>query len=459
MEITKHLRFYGGVHPLEGKVTSTSPIETAPLLESYMVPLQQHIGAPATPLVKEGDKVLRGQKIGEPGGFVSASIASPTSGVVKALTTCLAVNGSQIPAVLIESDGEDTPIEPMPILDPVNTAPAVLKKRVVDAGLVGMGGAAFPTAVKLSPNKPVDVLILNGVECEPCLTADHRLMLEQHENIIAGIRVCGTILGVKRIILAIEANKPDAVELMSVEAAKYGIECHQLEVMYPQGSEKQLIYALTGRKVPSGGLPMDVGCVVTNVGTVGAIGRAVCHGIPLYERVTTVTGKPVVHPGNWMFRVGTRYSDAIQLAGGVKYDPVKIISGGPMMGFSVYSLDIPIMKSTSGILLLGEDDIIQYEPNPCLHCGTCNDNCPMGLMPGILSIQIENERFELAEKWHVVDCLECGCCSFGCPAHRPLVQNMRRAKGVVMAKIKAAKAAAAVAAKAAEAAKAEAAAK
>ena len=450
MEKTVHRKFYGGVHPSEAKVTSHLAVEVAPLLESYIVPLQQHIGAPAKAIVNVGDKVLKGQRIGEPVGFVSASVASPTSGTVKAITTCLAVNGSQIPAVLIESDGEDKAIEPMPPLDPVEAPPAVLKKRVVDAGIVGMGGASFPTAVKLSPNKPVDLLILNGIECEPCLTADHRLMLEQYGNIIAGIRACGTILGVKRIILAIEANKPDAVALMSVEAAKYGRECIQLNVKYPQGSEKQLIYAVTGRKVPTGGLPMDVGCVVTNVGTVGAIGRAVCQGLSLYERITTVTGKPVVNPGNWLLRVGTKYSDAIRMAGGVKYDPVKIISGGPMMGFSVYSLDIPIMKNTSGILLMGEDEIVQYEANPCLHCGACNDNCPMGLMPGILSIQIENERFELAEKWHVVDCLECGCCSFGCPAHRPLVQNMRRAKGVVMAKLRAQKEAAKAAAAAAD---------
>lgn len=442
---TQH-KFYGGVHPNEAKITNASVIASAPLLATYTVPLQQHIGKPANPIVKVGDTVLRGQMLGEPGGFVSASVSSPTSGKVKAITTCMAVNGSQIPAIIIESDGEDKPAEPMPILDPVNTDPAVLKQRVVDAGIVGMGGASFPTAVKLSPTKPVDVLILNGIECEPCLTADHRLMLEEYETIIQGIRACATILGVKNIILAIEANKPDAVALMSVEAAKYGIQCHQLKVKYPQGSEKQLIYAVTGRKVPPGALPMDVGCVVCNVGTVCAIGRAITQGVPLYERITTVTGKPVVNPGNWRFRVGTPYSEALKLAGGVKYDPVKIISGGPMMGFSVYSLDIPIMKNTSGILLMGADEIMQYEPNPCLRCGACNDNCPMGLMPGILSVQIENERFELAEEWHVGDCIECGCCSFGCPAHRPLVQNMRRAKGVVAAKRAAARAAAAAAA-------------
>lgn len=441
MTILKHLHFYGGVHPAEGKIANASPVVDAPLLETYTVPLQQHIGAPAKALVQKGDKVLKGQRIGEASGFVSANVHAPTSGEVVDITTCLGPLGNQLPALVIKADGEDRAVDTMPALDPCNSSPEDLKKRVQDAGIVGMGGAGFPTHVKLSPSKPVDTLILNGVECEPCLTADHRLMLEHPECILAGARVSASILGIKNVIVAIEANKKDAIKLLDERASAYGIDVHQLVVRYPQGAEKQLIYALTGRKVPSGGLPMDVGCVVQNVGTASAIGIAVLYGRPLYERVTTVTGLPVVNPGNWRFRVGTMYRDAIRLAGGVKYNPAKIISGGPMMGMSVYSMDIPVMKNTSGILLLGPDEVVQYEPHPCIRCGRCNDNCPMTMMPGILAEQIENSRFDLAEQWHVMDCIECGCCSYGCPAHRPLVQFMRRAKAVVVAKRKAAAAA------------------
>lgn len=433
----RQLHFYGGVHPEERKLTNDAPIQTPPLLEKYVVPVQQHIGAPAKPIVAKGDKVLKGQMIAQAGGFVSANVHSPTSGTVSAITRCLNPVGVMVDAIEITSDGEDTPCEPMPILDPVNSAPDDLKKRVMDAGIIGMGGAGFPTHVKLSPTKPVDVLILNGVECEPGLTSDHRLMLEHPESILAGARAAATILGIKRVMLAIEANKPDAVALMSEKASVYDIEVHQLDVRYPQGAEKQLIYALTGRKVPAGGLPMDIGCVVQNVGTTAAIGDAVTKGISSYERITTITGRPVVNPGNWRMKIGTTYKYALQFAGGVKEDPAKIISGGPMMGFAVYSLDIPILKNTSGILLLAEDELYEYEAHPCIRCGRCNDNCPMGMMPGILSVQIENQRFELAEEWHVTDCIECGCCSFGCPAHRPLVQHMRRGKAEIIARRKA----------------------
>lgn len=441
--MTKHLRFYGGVHPLESKTASTVAIVSAPLLATYVVPLQQHIGVPAKPVVQKGDKVLRGQLLGEPGGFISAAVHAPTSGTVKELGSCLGPAGNQIPAVILESDGEDLAAEAMAVLDWRNASPDELKKRIAEAGIVGMGGAAFPSVVKLSPppNKTIDTLILNGVECEPCLTADHRLMLEKPDQVLIGAQITARVLGVKRVIIAIEENKADAVALLQEKAVGSQVEVRALRVRYPQGAEKQLIYALTGRKVPSGGLPMDVSCVVQNVGTAAAICEAVCEGRPLYERVTTVTGTPLLAPGNWRFRVGTPYAEAIKLAGGVKEDPVKIISGGPMMGMAVYSLDIPIMKNCSGILLLTADEVRQYESNPCIRCGRCNDTCPMGMMPGILSVQIEKERFELAEQWHVLDCIECGCCAFGCPAGRPLVQHMRRAKAEVMTarKAKAAK--------------------
>ncbi len=436
------IRFRGGVHPDDGKAMSCGcAIETAPLQELYTVPLQQHIGAPPKPVVGKKDRVLKGQVLAEAGGFVSAVIHAPTSGTVKSITTVMTPAGNAAPAIEIESDGEDRAADDLPpVEDWRNVDPGALKQRIVDAGIVGMGGAAFPTAVKLSPPpaKPIDVLILNGVECEPCLTADHRLMLEETDKIIDGARILARVLGVNEVYIGIENNKPDAIERIGRQASGTPVQVVSLPVRYPQGAEKQLIYALTGRKVPTGGLPMDVGAVVQNVGTAVAVAEAVLAGKPLYERVTTVTGSPVVKPGNWRFRVGTSYASALTLAGGVKRDPGKVISGGPMMGMSVFSLAVPIMKNTSGILLLDRNEVTQYEANPCIRCGRCVDVCPMSLMAGTLSVQIENERFDLAEKWHALDCIECGCCAYGCPARRPLVQHLRRAKGEIMAKRRAA---------------------
>ncbi|MBR0458427.1 MAG: electron transport complex subunit RsxC [Victivallales bacterium] len=438
--------FYGGIHPDDRKVSKESAIQEAPLFPTYTVPLSMHIGAPAKPVVKPGETVLKGQLLAEAGGFVSAPIHSPTSGKVGPIASCVGPMGNLIPCFTITSDGNDTAAEPMPALDPKESSPADLKKRVGDAGIVGMGGASFPTLVKLSPNKPVDTLILNGVECEPGLTADHRLMLEDPETILAGATACATILGVKNVYVGIEANKPDAIAKMQSLASKYGVQVCELRVRYPQGAEKQLIYAVTGRKVPTGGLPMDVGCVVSNVGSCAAIGEAVLQGKPLYERVTTVTGRPVVNPSNWRLRVGTTYGQAIALAGGVSEDPAKIISGGPMMGFTVYSLDVPIMKNTSGILLLGPEELHQFEYHPCIRCGRCNDHCPMQLMPATLGTTAENARYDLAEAWNATDCIECGCCSYVCPSHRPLVQFIRRAKADIMTRRRAAAAAAKAAA-------------
>lgn len=454
----KIFHFYGGVHPQEAKVSRGVSIVDAPLYPLYTVPLAMHIGAPARPLVKVGDTVLRGQQIGEPASFVSSAIHSPTSGKVKALDVCLGPQGTQLPCVVIESDGEDTPAEPLPpIPDWRDADPDILRKRVAEAGIVGMGGASFPTPVKLSipPGKSIDTLIINGVECEPCLTADHRLMLESPKMILEGVELVARILGVKNVFIGIENNKPDAIQVLTQEATAYtdpAIHVLPLHVRYPQGAEKQLIYAITKRQVPSGGLPADVHCVVQNIGSIYAIAEAVIHGKPLYERVTTVTGTPLVSPGNWRFRVGTSYAEAIKLAGGLKEGAsiAKLISGGPMMGMTVYSQAIPVMKNTSGILLMAPEEVHQYTSKACLRCGRCNDVCPMQLMPGILSVQIENERFDDAQNWHVMDCIECGCCAYTCPAARPLVQHMRRAKSEVGAKLRAAKAAAAAKAEAAK---------
>lgn len=428
--------FRGGVHPAEGKKLSCDQaIQVAPLLASYVVPLMQHIGAPPKPVVKKGDSVLRGQLLAEPGGFISAAIHSPTSGTIKDIGSCMGPAGLETPAITIISDGEDTPDESLKPLNWHTADRDALRERIAAAGIVGMGGAGFPANVKLSPplEKPIDAIILNGVECEPFLTADHRLMLEQCDRIIQGALILGRILDVTDIFIGIELNKPDAIEAMRQKTSGTTIKVVGLRVRYPQGAEKQLIYAVTGRKVPTGGLPMDVRCVVNNVATCAAVADSVNDGKSLYERITTITGTPVATPGNWLLRVGTSVEEALKIAGGVKSDPGKLLLGGPMMGMSIYDLSVPVMKNTSGILLLAPEEVEQFMSNACIRCGRCVDVCPMTLMPGALSVAIENEAFDLAESGFAMDCIECGACAYACPSHRPLVQHMRRAKAEITA--------------------------
>ncbi|NOY75170.1 MAG: electron transport complex subunit RsxC [Kiritimatiellaeota bacterium] len=430
--------FKGGVHPPEGKELSNKcEIKEAPLLDKYTVILQQHIGAPPKPIVVKGDEVKKGQLLAESGGFVSAPIHSPTSGTVSAMTEIPGPMGAKMAAIEITADGKDDFESPFPPIEDWKAIdPDELKKRVAEAGIVGMGGAAFPTAVKLSPpaDKKIDCLIINAAECEPFLTADHRTMLERTDAVLEGTAILAKILGVDKIVVGVEGNKPDAIETMSAKAGQYDIKVLEMRVRYPQGAEKQLIYAVSGRKVPTGGLPMDVGCVVQNVGTAVAVQEAVVEGKPLFERVTTVTGEPVVNPGNWKFRIGTPLSKVLELAGGIKHQPGKVILGGPMMGFAQKNLDVTIMKNASGVLLLSKEEITQFESDPCIRCGKCVDACPMNLLPGTLSAAAENERFDIAEDYRVMDCIECGSCSYVCPAHRPLVQHFKRSKAEITAK-------------------------
>ena len=431
-------KFKGGIHPLEGKeLTAGKELRIAPLFDKYIVPVRQRIGAPPTLTVKKGDTVKKGQRIAEPGGFVSVPLHSPVCGTVGDIVEITGVTGASEQAVEIIADGTDewdTGLDPIP--NWADTEKDVLKKRILDAGIVGMGGAAFPTHVKLSPppEKNIDTLIINGAECEPFLTADHRLMLTRTEEALTGIAIAAKILKVSRIFVGVEDNKMDAIEKMTAAAAKFKITVVPLHVKYPQGAEKQLIYALTGRQVLEGGLPMDVGCVVMNIGTAAAVHDAVVLGHPLIERITTVTGTPVVDPANYLARIGTPIRKLLELCGGVKENPAKVIMGGPMMGFAQSNIDVPVAKNSSGVLLMAPEEIEQFEGNPCIRCSRCVKACPMNLLVPTLSTMIEAGEFAMAEQNYVMDCVECGTCAYICPAKRPLVQHFRRAKAEILAK-------------------------
>lgn len=432
----KVFRFKGGVHPPHGKEnTQDKAVERMQAPKLVYIPLQQHIGAPCEPLVKPGDRVKLGQKIGQPKGFVGAPVHASVSGIVKEIRQVPHPAMGQGLAVVIENDGMDERDESVTPKNLDSLSVEELKGLILEAGIVGMGGAAFPTHVKLSPpkDKKIDVVILNGAECEPYLTADHRLMVENPGDVVDGLKVIMKVLGVERGYIAIEDNKPDAVRAIS-DAVKSvpGAKVVPLKTKYPQGAEKQLIYAVTGRQVPSGGLPMDVGVVVNNVGTAAAIARAIKTGMPLIERIVTVTGGGVAQPKNLLVRIGTTFKDVIDACGGLAGQPAKVISGGPMMGIAQYTLDVPVIKGTSGILVLTRREAEMPEPGPCIRCGRCVEACPMRLMPLLISAYALKGNYDSSEKLHAMDCIECGCCSYICPARRPLVQSIRTAKRVIV---------------------------
>ncbi len=430
------LTFKGGVHPPDNKALAAgAAIKDAQPPKQAVIPLSQHIGAPCNCVVEVGQEVKKGQLIGEPTAFVSAPVHASVSGKVVALTQVPNAMGRMVQAVVVENDGKEewTQLQDNP--DYMSLSPDELKEKIKNAGIVGMGGATFPTHVKLSPpkEKPIDVVIINGAECEPYLTADHRLMVERPEEVIEGLKILMKILGVSKGYVGIENNKPDAIEKMTEAASREpNIEVKALEVKYPQGAEKMLIKAIVDREVPAGGLPMDVGVVVQNVGTAVAIYEACRYGKPLIERVVTVTGRGVKQPGNLMARIGTPIGQLIEECGGFTDNPKKVILGGPMMGFAQFSLDVPVTKGTSGVLVLSEQEYVSSEKyGPCIRCGRCVDACPMGLMPLMLSLLSEKGHYEDTKDYNIMDCFECGTCTYVCPAKRPIVQHIRLAKSLI----------------------------
>lgn len=444
-------KFKGGVHPDYNKELSRDrAIEQLPLPDELVVSMAQHLGAPAKCIVNVGDKVVKGQVIGEKNGFISVSIHAPASGEVKSIETRQIASGGKALAVIISTnkdDGEEKMLEPM---DWKTASREDLLARINDAGICGMGGAGFPTSVKLNPppNKRCEYLILNGAECEPYLTADCRLMMERAGRIRVGVEIMRKILGECAVRIAIEANKPEAITAMEKAFADItgNVEIVVLPVLYPQGSEKHQIYATIGRIVPEPpALPIDVGCVVENVGTVAAIADAVECGKVLISRVTTVSGDSIAEPKNIEAPIGTKYADLVAYCGGVKHDPAKVLSGGTMMGFAVPNLDIATTKTTSGLLLLSRARVFQYGSMACINCGRCVRACPMNLNPAEISKAVEADDIKSAELAHVMTCIECGACSFGCPAYRTITQLCRRAKNSIRARIAAEKAKAAMA--------------
>ncbi len=425
----------GGVHPPEAKgQTAALAIERMPVPDELEIILGQHIGAPCAPTVAKRGEVTEGAMIGEVKKGLGVPLHSPVAGTIKAIGTSAHPMRVSAPSVTIAVNHDAAPVE-YAKSDWTSLSGDELLAKVHDAGIIGIGGAGFPTHVKLRPPKDakIDQLLLNGAECEPYITADHRQMLEHASEVVEGARIIMKILGVAKCQIGIESNKPDAIEMMTraaeaVSTADCSIVVQGLQVKYPQGSEKQLIEALTGRKVPAMALPSAVGVVVQNVSTATAICDAIVYGKPLYEKVITISGKGINKPANLLVKVGTKIGDIVEYLGGVKPELAKIIMGGPMMGFAVSSLDIPVTKTTSSVLFLTEDEIDTTPHSACIRCGWCLEACPMGLEPKEIGIHVEANRAENTAKFGVFDCFECGSCAYICPAKRPLVQFVRLAK-------------------------------
>jgi Na+-translocating ferredoxin:NAD+ oxidoreductase subunit C len=425
------LTFRGGIHPREDKeATEHKPVEVLPLPARVLIPLSQHAGAPSKAVVEKGSPVKTGTPVGAPGGRISSATHASVSGTVADVVDLPhPLTGRRGPTVIIDSDGTDTLDDAIGERDYSGFTAEQIVEALRLSGVVGMGGAAFPTYFKLTPpkEKPIDTLLVNGCECEPFLTADHRLMIEQPAEVVEGVTIMSKVLSVKNVIIVIEDNKPDAVKTMTAAAASAGFKVRKLKTKYPQGAEKQLIKATVRREVPSGGLPMDVGCVVQNVGTALAVRDALRFNRPLYERVTTVTGPGIREPKNLRVRIGTPVRTLIDFCGGYATEVGKLIMGGPMMGIAVSSDDIPVLKGTSGVLVLDRAATV-FDEHDCIRCGRCIRACPMGLAPQRLNNLIRRGQLEAAKTEHVKDCIECGCCAYACPAKIRLVHQFKYAK-------------------------------
>lgn len=431
------LTFKGGIHPNDGKnLSKDDKIKTLLPKGELVFPLSQHIGAPATPVVAVGDKVLTGQMIGKASSFISANVISSVSGTVKAIEKRLTVSGDKMDSIIIENDNEYSTIPGFKThRDYKELSKEEIREIVKEAGIVGLGGAGFPTHVKLTPkdDSKIEYILVNGAECEPYLTSDYRIMLEEPEKIVEGLKIVKKLFENAKAMIVIEDNKPEAIEkLKEVIKPEDGIEVKALKTKYPQGSERQLIGAVTGRKINASELPADVGCLVDNVDTVVSIYNAVCKRMPLIRRILTVTGDAIQNPGNYSVRIGTSYEKLLEAAGGYKEEPQKIISGGPMMGTALFSLDLPVVKNSSALLCLTKDEVAEYEPTQCIRCGKCVSVCPCRLVPQKMYEYAIHSDHEGYEKINGMECYECGCCSYICPAKIRLTQAFKETRRSIM---------------------------
>ncbi len=432
------LTFSGGIHPYDGKdISKDKPMKEILPKGDLVYPLSQHIGAPAKAIVAKGDHVLTGQKIAEAGAFVSAPIYATVSGTVKAIEPRRVVTGDNVMSIIIENDGLYEEVE-YPAVKPLDEmSKEEIVERIKEAGIVGMGGAGFPTLIKLSPKEPekIEYVIANCAECEPYLTSDYRRMIEEPEKLVEGLKISLRLFDNARGILAVEDNKPDCIEILkNLTKDEPRISVKALKTKYPQGAERQLIYAATGRQINSSMLPADAGCIVNNVDTVVAIYHAVTKGKPLMNRIVTVTGDAIADPRNFIVRIGTNYHELIEEAGGFKKEPAKIVSGGPMMGFAIFNLDVPTTKTASALLCLTEDAVSVMEPSACINCGRCVEACPSRIVPRLLADYAENYNEEAFLSHDGMECCECGCCSYVCPAKRQLTQAIKSMRKMQLAK-------------------------